>query len=181
MRYRAVARVIKTYGKRGEVVTEPVDGLPLLLREGITVAVVPPRLKGNRYRTVVACSSSETGQLVRLSGVSGLDDASALVGRTILLPEDELPADFALHDVRSLVGRTVVDALLGELGAIAEVMRGPANDVWVVEGPRGEVLVPVVEAYLDPLAEEGPITCHLPAGLVDLPPASGDAGRGGAA
>lgn len=151
----------------------PVHGLPLVLHEGMNVTVVPPRLKGSRVRTVTSCSGDEAGQLVRLSGVDDLGAASALVGRTLLVAEGDLPADFALHDVPSLAGREVCDLEAGPLGSIEEVMRGPANDVWVVEGPRGEVMVPVVDAYVVEVPPEGPITVDLPRGLVPDAPAPG--------
>lgn len=46
--YRVIARVVKAHGKKGEVVTVPVHGLPSLMHEGLSVCVVPPRLKGPR-------------------------------------------------------------------------------------------------------------------------------------
>lgn len=144
----------------------PVHGLPLVLHEGLDVTVVPPRLKGPRQRMVVSCSGDEAGQLVRLSGVDDLGAASELVGRTLLVAEGDLPEWFALHDVPTLIGREVRDERLGDLGTIGEVMRGPANDVWVVEGPLGEVMVPVVEAYVVELPSDGDIVVSLPASLV---------------
>lgn len=132
------------------------------------VVVVPPRLKGSREHVVTSCSGAgaDSGQLVGLSGVEGLQDASALVGRTVLAPLSELPEDLAAHDPRALLGRHVVDEAHGDLGAIAEVMRGPANDVWVVRGAYGEVLVPVVGAYVGHVGPDGPIRVSLPGGLV---------------
>lgn len=139
------------------------------------MVVVPPRLKGPRERTVVSCEGSETGQLVHLSGIDDLGASSALVGRTLLCAEADLPADFALHDVPRLLGRTVRDRVRGDLGTITEVMAGPANDVWVVEGEQGEVLVPVVDAYIVELPPNGAITVDLPDGLVDDGTGGGDA------
>lgn len=146
--------------------TVPVHGLPLVVREGLTVCVVPPRLKGPRERKVTSCADSETGQLVHLSGIDDLGAASELVGRTLLVSEADLPAGFALHDVPRLMGRPVRDARAGELGRIREVMRGPANDVWVVVGPLGEVLVPVVDAYVTHVSDHGDIEVNLPNGIV---------------
>lgn len=144
----------------------PVHGLPLVLRQGMSVVVVPPRLKGPRERTVVSCVDSDTGQLVRLSGIGDLGSSSELVGRTLLVAEGDLPQDFGLHDVPRLVGRGVRDASAGYLGTIEEVLRGPANDVWVVRGPLGEVLVPVVDVYVTSLPGEGDIEVALPGGIV---------------
>ena len=73
----------------------------------------------------------------------------------------------ALHDAEALLDREVVDNSLGYLGTISEVMVGPANDVWVIGGPFGEVLVPVVDEVVVEVPDAGPIIVSVPAGLVD--------------
>jgi 16S rRNA processing protein RimM len=167
--YRSIAHVEKTHGRKGEVVAVPAHGLPLLLREGLRVVIVPPRLKGPREFEVLSCNDSANGQLVRLSQVDSIQVASELVGHTVLARIGDLPNDFALHDVSALMGRAIGDERFGDLGTIEEVMRGPANDVWVVEGPYGEVLVPVVDHVVKSVPDErdgGPIVVSLPDGLV---------------
>ena len=165
-RFRAIARVEKTHGRRGEVVTVSVHGLPSLVREGLEVAVVPPELAGPRWRTVTSCSSDDRdGQLVALSGVTDIAAAQALAGKYLLARRDDLPADLELHDPAALLGREVVDARLGVVGSIEEVMRGPANDVWVVRGPAGETLLPVVGEVVGTPPVSGPIPVRVPAGL----------------
>lgn len=166
--YRSIARVEKTHGRKGEVVVVPAHGLPLLLRQGLEVVLVPPGLKGPRSHVVRRCSDATGGQLVALSGIDTLNAAAACVGRTVLARVADLPEDLALHDVDALMGREVIDGGMGVLGSIVEVMRGPANDVWVVEGPRGEVLVPVVPHVVPSVpADNGPIVVDLPKGLVE--------------
>ena len=44
---------------------------------------------------------------------------------------------------------------MGELGVIAEVMVGPANDVWSIQGPYGEVLIPVVPEVVQGTISDG--------------------------
>ena len=44
---------------------------------------------------------------------------------------------------------------------------GPANDVWVIDGPFGEVLVPVVDEVVVEVPDAGPIIVSVPSGLVD--------------
>ena len=165
-RYRRIARVQKAHGRSGEVVTVPVHGLPPLVRVGLDVAVVPPPLRGPRWHTVRSCSADgRSGALVALSGVDTIEAAERLVGRELLARVADLPDDLALHDADRLVGRTVTDELTGESGRLCEVMRGPANDVWVVRGERGELLLPVVADVVDEVPDEGPIPVRVPAGL----------------
>lgn len=162
--YKIIARVAKAHGKLGEVVAVPADGLPLLVNDNMTVAVVPPTLKGDRFHSVHVVSTTDAGQLLRLSGITQRGDAEHIVGRYLLARRDQLPADVELHDADALVGREVTDDTLGPLGRIHEVLRGPANDVWVLRGPRGEALLPVVDVVVTQVPEEGPIQVHAPAG-----------------
>lgn len=158
--------MVKAHGTKGEVVAVPAGGLPPVLDEGLHVAVVPPALKGSRWHEVVDVESSPAGQLVSLSGVDDLGAARELAGKYLLAKESDLPEDLAMHDLELLVGLEVVDERLGALGTIEEVMMGPANDVWVVRGERGETLVPVVEDIVLGLeTEEGPAVTNLPVGL----------------
>ena len=42
-------------------------------------------------------------------------------------------------------GLAVTDVRRGLLGEVVEVIVTGANDVWVLEGPLGEVLLPVID------------------------------------
>ena len=172
--YRLIARVVKTHGTKGEVVAVPAGGLPPVLSAGLRVAVVPPALKGKRWHKVVDVETSPAGQLVALSGIRSLGDASELTGKYLIAVEDDLPDDLELHDPQQLCGREVVDGRLGLLGTIDEVMVGPANDVWVVQGDLGETLVPVVEEMLDGVDEDGTIYVNIPVGLAPWDDGSDD-------
>jgi len=165
--YRSIARIQKTHGRNGEVVAVPTHGLPLMLHKGLQVAIVPPPLIGPRCLVVRRCTDALSGQLVAFEGMDSLRDAADLVGKTLLARMADLPSDLVMHDVDALIGRSVRDVLHGPLGAIEEVMRGPVQDVWVVRGEHGEVLVPAVEAMIRELGPQGDIVVELPSGLVD--------------
>lgn len=168
--FRCIAHIQKTHGRNGEVVAVPAHGLPLALRAGLEVAVVPPRLKGPRWRKVTSCEDSASGQLVALEGVRDLGHASQLVGRSLLARVRDLPRGLLMRDADALLGRAVRDVRRGDLGAIEEVLRGPAQDVWVVRGPYGEVLVPAVEPIVvasDPEDLAAPLVVDLPRGMVE--------------
>lgn len=144
----------------------PAHGLPLLLHVGLEVSLVPPALKGPRSHIVRSVKDTSTGQLVLLSQVHSIGDAAQLVGKLVLARVSDLPEDLALHDVDALLGREVRDDTHGVIGEVVEVMRGPANDVWVVQGDVGEVLVPVVDVVVESVPSHGPIDVRLPTGLV---------------
>ncbi len=170
-RFKCIARVEKTHGRKGEVVTVPAYGLPSLMRKGMTVAVVPPALKGSRWHEVLRVEDDDrAGSLVSLSGVGDIACAEELVGKYVLASVDDLPEDLTLHDPRALIGREVTHVTGLALGEITEVMCGPANDVWVIEGELGEVLLPVIDQVVVEVPEQGAITVDAAGflGKVDL-------------
>ena len=165
-RFRRIARVQKAHGRNGEVVAVPAHGLPPVVTEGLEVVVVPPVLRGTRWHRVERCQEDgRNGMLLALSGVVDLTASTELVGRHLLARVADLPADLALHDAARLVGRVVRDVTTADEGTIDEVMTGPANDVWVIRGDRGELLLPVIDEVVCDVPESGPIDVRVPAGL----------------
>lgn len=148
--------------------TVPVHGLPPLLKPGMTVALVPPALKTDRWHTTRSVNKGPSGQLVAFSDITSIDAADELVGRTILADVASLPQDFELYDADALLGREVVDTTYGFLGSIEEVLRGTAHDVWVIRGPYGEVLVPVVDEFVRHTEGFGAIETCVPQGTIPV-------------
>lgn len=163
--YRIIARVAKAHGSYGKVVCTPADGLPLLLRSGLDVWVVPPTLKGPRHGSVTSVEEGERGALVGLSCCSDRSDAEDVAGRYLLAARADLPEDLVLRDAAEAVGLPIEDVTLGPIGSVVEVLEGPVQDVWVVDGPFGEVLVPAVEELLVDIDDER-VLFDLPEGLV---------------
>lgn len=159
----------KAHGSSGRVVCSAADGLPFLLEPGQEVWVVPPSLHGPRHGVVQEVQPGERGALVALSCSQGRADAESLAGRFLLVPESQLPEGWQLEDPDWALGVQVRDVALGDLGRVAAVLRGPAQDVWQVEGPFGEVLVPVAEELLESV-EGRCATFRLPQGLVEVRP-----------
>lgn len=167
--WRAIAQIVKTHGKRGEVVTVPVHSLPSLIAEGMTVVPVPPALKGSRKFSVISVESDDReGSLVTFEGVATISDAEELVGKTLLVEEDCLPENFSLVNASLLIGREVIDVEHGSLGEITEVLVGPTQNVWVIDGSCGQVMMPAVDEFIVEAPVEGPITVSIPQGLLRL-------------
>lgn len=149
--------------------TVPVHSLPSLIAEGMTVVPVPPALKGPRKYLVVSVESDDReGSLVTFEDVTTISDAEELVGKTLLVEEECLPENFGLVNVSLLIGREVLDIEHGSLGEISEVLVGPTQNVWVLEGPFGQVMMPAVDEFIKEAPVEGPITVSIPQGLLRL-------------
>lgn len=165
--YKNIARVVRPHGRKGELLVQPLRGLPFLLTPGLRVALTPPQLKGDRFRTVTSVTSFGDDALVSLSGIDTIGDAEDLAGCFVLAAADDLdlgPLDVAFDD---LIGRSVFDERYGDVGQIVEILETPANDVWSINGQYGEVLLPVIEQVVSDIPHDGPITVHVLDGLID--------------
>ena len=166
--YMNVARIVKTHGRKGEVVVAPLDGLPFCLEVGMRVCLTPPPMRGERFHMVERIGGGEQ-PIVAFSGVSDLNASEPLVGKVVLALKSDVPEAEAELLVLDCVGDLMVDDVHGEIGVIQELIQLPANDVWRVDGgPYGEVLVPVIdEVVLSLPGEDGdPVMVHLMPGIL---------------
>jgi 16S rRNA processing protein RimM len=105
-----------------------------------------PPPAGVRSGAVESVRRGPKGPLVKVAGVDDINHAALLVGAQVMVKESDLPAgwdDVAEED--DPVGLIVTDTARGVLGEVVEVIVTGANDVWVVDGRLGEVLLPVID------------------------------------
>jgi 16S rRNA processing protein RimM len=142
-----LGHVVKPHGIRGEVKVallietwEPFRGVPrcwLALPGGEPAAVEIEQSRGCG-RTLI----------LGLRGVRTPEGAAALVGATVWLPREALPpaAEGSFYQ-EDLLGLAVV---VGEreLGRVREILATPAHDLFVVDGPEGEWMLPATRAHI---------------------------------
>ena len=162
-----IARVVRPHGRAGEVIVRPVRGLPFCIEPGLEVALTPPALGRDRFCRVEAVADDPQGGRVRFSGIDTIDAAEAVRDCYVLARRDDVELGALDAPWEELLGRHLVDARFGDLGAIAQVIETPANDVWQVEGAYGEVLVPVIEQVVREILETGDIPVRIMDGLID--------------
>ncbi len=105
--------------------------------------------------------------LLKVGGCNSIDEADTFRGALVLIPMENAvklqPDEFYVHD---LVGCTVVTKSGNLLGSISDILRSGANDVYVVSGPYGEVLLPAIKAVVQNVSlQDRKITVHLMEGL----------------
>lgn len=144
--YVSLGRVVKTHGLKGEVSVALATGLPFVFPLGLEVWIVPPPSSARTGR-VESFRPGPKGPLVKLSGFDDVDAARGMCGSELLAKAASLPAAWfdEVEEEPDPTGMTVTDVERGLLGTITEVIVTGANDVWVVHGPLGEVLLPVIE------------------------------------
>ena len=80
--------------------------------------------------------------VLRLDGISDREAAERLAGRYLEAPATELPSD--TYYWHQLIGLAAVDEAGTELGSVIEIFRAGENEVYRIEGPGGELLVPAL-------------------------------------
>jgi 16S rRNA processing protein RimM len=136
-----VGRITRAHGVHGEVAVLVISEVPERFRDGATVWT-----EDGRALTVSASRSHGDRLLVRFDGVGDREEADALRGTLLVVPESaspELPEgswwDHQILgcEVETDAGRT--------MGSVRDVIHTAANDVWsVVDEAQTETLIPVI-------------------------------------
>lgn len=105
--------------------------------------------------------------LLKLAGYDDRDAAESLRGRWLQVPEDEaIPLEEGEYFLYQIQGLAVVTDEGEELGELVEVIETGANNVFIVQGEQGQLLLPDIdEVILNINFEIGRITVHLIPGL----------------
>ena len=138
--YVAIGRVGAPWGVRGAFSVLPLADSRALFAPGrdVTIAGKPYTIESAQWRKGMV--------YLRLSGIESREAAGELRGRLLAVAEAELePLPEGQYYRFQLIGLTVVSTEGEELGRLADVLSTGANDVYVVRGGRGEVLLPATD------------------------------------
>ncbi|MEX2080277.1 MAG: ribosome maturation factor RimM, partial [Dehalococcoidia bacterium] len=126
---------------------------------------------GDREYVVVAARPDREGWVLQLGGIGDRDAAERLRGRLIEAPDAAvLREDADSYFVHELVGLEVVTRDGESLGKITEVLQPGANDVYVVVGARGELLIPAIGQVVEAIDVGRGVMVITPLpGLLDIP------------
>lgn len=139
---------MKVFGIRGEIVLQPMTDRPKRFAKLRTVFV--GRHEGRvAKRAIERVCIEDRGIRMKLAGVDDRTTAQQLVGAYLFVDDAhraQLPSGrYFVHEV---LGLQVVDQQGRELGTVAEVMKMPAHDVYVVRRGKKELLLPAVKEYI---------------------------------
>jgi 16S rRNA processing protein RimM len=117
----------------------------------------------------ITSARPKKGDWILQIGLRDRTEAERHRGAEVLAPREDLPEpDPGEWYIADLVGLSVWTDSGEELGELIEVLTLPANDVGVVRGKRGEVLVPLLDHVVVELdVDGGRLTVALPPGLLE--------------
>ena len=139
-RFLVIGQVAKPHGVRGEVSVIPhtdllerfnwIDVICVGENSPVSVAVESVRFHKGR-------------PLLKLSGYDTREEAGVLRGQWLQIPEDQaIPLEEGEYFLFQVVGLAVETVGGSQLGTVTEVIETGANNVFVVKGPQGEILIP---------------------------------------
>lgn len=146
---RLIGRIMRAHGVHGGLIVEPLTNQPDRFAAGAAL------LLGSELRPVAVTNVApyKGRLLLRLAEVADREAAEALRRQDLFLrPEDVGEPPPGEIWASELEGLDVVDGSGQSLGTVTAVIDNPAHDLLAVTDPAGrEFLVPLVEAFVDPL------------------------------
>jgi 16S rRNA processing protein RimM len=163
--YLAVGRIIGAHGVHGEIKVRQLTDFPERFATGALLF-----LEGESFqREIVSVRPHKGMLLIRLSDLNDRNAVEYLRGKYLFVPrEDAMPLAEDEYYEDELVG-LVVETMEGELlGELVEIMWTGANEVYIVQGPGGEVLIPAIADVVQEVdIETGVMRVTMLPGLVD--------------
>lgn len=87
--------------------------------------------------------------ILRLRGIEKIEEAEPLIGKEILIKKEAFPPlEEREYYWMDILGMKVVTEGGKRIGRVKEIFPTGANDVYVVEGKRGEILLPAIEEVI---------------------------------
>ena len=158
----AVGEVLGSHGLWGELRARVLSDVPHRFDAGQEIHIL-----GIPYRIAKSSRSRSNQVILQLHGLGTMDAARALVGQLITVPPEAVPQlpDGEYYHFE-LLGLKVLTQDGEDLGRIEDILVTGSNDVYVVTGPTGEVLVPaLLDVIVNVDLDQGMMVVSLPDGL----------------
>lgn len=175
--YLVIGRIARPHGVRGEVKVRPETDFPERFEHLQKVYLI-------REDQPLTAPTGETGapgllvdvegvrrqgavMLVKLAGTDTPEAARTLAGMALAVPwEERVPLEPGAFYVSEIVGLRVRTVDGEALGRVAEVIRTAAHDLYRVEGPAGEMLLPATREVIHAVdTQRGEMVVTVPPGL----------------
>jgi len=164
-----VGRIARTHGIRGQVIIAPeTDFVEERFHVGATMWCRTTR--GDEQLTVASMRVQKGRPIVGFDGFASIDEAERVTGAELRIPEDALqPLNDGTFYHHQLIG-CAVDTIGGErIGEVVRVAGGSSGSLLEIEGPRGQILVPLAAAICVDIDVHGKrIRIDPPDGLLDV-------------
>lgn len=164
----SIGRIVRPHGIRGEVKVTPLTDWPERLKEysslymekgegcGKWMEIEKGRVQGNQV-------------VLKISGIDDRKGAESLRGAELKIQGDKItPPPEGSYRIFDLIGLEVTTTAGKRIGSVVDILRMPAQDVYVVDADGREVLIPAVKAFIKRVdIQGGEIVIRVIEGLLD--------------
>lgn len=167
--YLPACKFVTTHGVRGELKALPLCDGAAFLRH---FQRLYPGPQGGEPIPLAGVRAQGNMLLVRLGGVTTMDEARAWVGRTCYFAKAEAALPTGRYFIDDLLGCAVCDAATGvRYGTVTAVERPAAQDIYTVtDASGGQHMFPAVPEFLHGVDIEARVITVTPIpGLFDAP------------
>jgi 16S rRNA processing protein RimM len=166
----AMGKIIKAHGTRGEVQVYSYARYGAAFFKDKTFLIGGGETPGGLLHVETARAVDSNRLILRVEGVNNRTQAEGLAGIEFFLKKTEMPrlpeGEYYWHE---LIGLAVVTVEGDRLGILSEIIETGANDVYVIDGPRGDILIPAIEGVVKEIDKKtGTMKVALLPGLIDM-------------
>ncbi len=145
--YLECGKIINTHGVRGAVKIDPWCDSPsdlaelerLYFKNG-DVLVCRKLLHASVFKQYV---------LATLEGIDSIEKAALLKNQVVYADRADFHLEEGKHFLADLIGLSVIDAESGRVyGTLREIINRGASDIYVVDTPGGECMMPAVKEFV---------------------------------
>ncbi len=160
-----VGRIAAAHGVRGDLKVQPLTDFPERFQRLGSIFVGP----SHEERLITAAHRRGDAVIIRLQDVESREEAQALRGVELWVPRAEAtplpPGQFYHDDIIGLQVQTADGALVG---VVSDILVTGANDVYVVDGDEGEILIPAIaDVVVGIEVDQGRITVNPMPGMLE--------------
>lgn len=166
-----VGIIVNTHGIKGDLKVLSKTDFPQRFAPGSVLMMVAEDENESMPVTIASSRAHKSMYIVKLKGFGSINEVEQYKGWTLKVSEEQQgeleEGQYYYHEI---IGCRVVTEDGEELGAISEILSPGANDVWVVERPKGAgkpILLPVIDEVVRSVDVKGKnVTVSLMEGLI---------------
>ena len=163
-----LGEIVATHGLDGWLKFNPFNPNSETLTPGLEVSL--EKSGGRSTHELEAIKQHKKQLLIKLRDIDHIDEAQPCVGSTLLVDESVLGVlEQGQYYQYQVVGFAVVEPNGATVGIVTAIMSTPGGELYVVQGPDKEYLLPAVREIIEQVDfDQRKIIINPPQGLLDL-------------
>lgn len=147
--YIVVGIVLKAQGIRGEIKVKPLTN-DIKRFEQLKDLFIERRTGIHEPVAIIKLRYDKNAVFLKLEDVKDRNDAEALKGLSLCIPREQaVPLSDDEWFMDDLIGCQVETVDKKQLGIVKDILETGSNDVFIIRGQHGEILVPILKTVIN--------------------------------